>query len=243
MPALVAGSPSFVTPNGGTFNASIQYTRISRQSEAIVLSAPAGVYADRHDKRALMIGTNLLRGGLILLIPLFQAIPYLRHQAWPLLLTTLLFSCVGQVFAPAEAASIPFLVRRPQIMAATSLMMTTLIVTLVVGVPLATISLRLFSDVGPFYIASGLFGIAALCVWRMGTSLRAAARAHAPHSDIVRELREGAVILGRDPGLRIDLGLLTLALVVIFTVVILGAFIGGVDYGLSEILRRYLYPH
>jgi preprotein translocase subunit SecE len=31
-------------------------------------------------------------------------------------------------------------------------------------------------------------------------------------------------------------------LVVLFTVVILGAFIGGVDYGLSEILRRYLYP-
>jgi preprotein translocase subunit SecE len=30
-------------------------------------------------------------------------------------------------------------------------------------------------------------------------------------------------------------------LVVIVTVVILGAFIGGVDYGLSEILRRYLY--
>jgi preprotein translocase subunit SecE len=32
-------------------------------------------------------------------------------------------------------------------------------------------------------------------------------------------------------------------LVVIVTVVILGTFIGGVDYGLSEILRRYLYPH
>jgi preprotein translocase subunit SecE len=31
-------------------------------------------------------------------------------------------------------------------------------------------------------------------------------------------------------------------LVVIVTVVILGAFIGGVDYGISEILRRYLYP-
>ena len=31
-------------------------------------------------------------------------------------------------------------------------------------------------------------------------------------------------------------------LVVIFTVVVLGAFIGGVDYGISEILRRYLYP-
>jgi preprotein translocase subunit SecE len=31
-------------------------------------------------------------------------------------------------------------------------------------------------------------------------------------------------------------------LVVIFTVIILGVFIGGVDYGLSEILKRYLYP-
>jgi preprotein translocase subunit SecE len=30
-------------------------------------------------------------------------------------------------------------------------------------------------------------------------------------------------------------------LVVIVTVAILGAFIGGVDYGISEILRRWLY--
>jgi preprotein translocase subunit SecE len=31
-------------------------------------------------------------------------------------------------------------------------------------------------------------------------------------------------------------------LVVIFTVIILGVFIGGVDYALTEILRRTLYP-
>ena len=30
-------------------------------------------------------------------------------------------------------------------------------------------------------------------------------------------------------------------LVVIFTVILLGVFIGGVDYGISEILRRFLY--
>ena len=30
-------------------------------------------------------------------------------------------------------------------------------------------------------------------------------------------------------------------LVVIFTVVVLGAFIGGVDYGLGELLRRVIY--
>ena len=30
-------------------------------------------------------------------------------------------------------------------------------------------------------------------------------------------------------------------LVVIFTVIVLGAFIGGVDYGLGEIARRFIY--
>jgi preprotein translocase subunit SecE len=31
-------------------------------------------------------------------------------------------------------------------------------------------------------------------------------------------------------------------LVVIFTVLVLGAFIGGVDYALGEIARRVIYP-
>ena len=31
-------------------------------------------------------------------------------------------------------------------------------------------------------------------------------------------------------------------LVVIFTVIVLGAFIGGVDYALGEIARRWIYP-
>ena len=31
-------------------------------------------------------------------------------------------------------------------------------------------------------------------------------------------------------------------LVVIVTVIILGVFIGGVDYGLTEVLKRTLYP-
>jgi MFS family permease len=189
---------------------------------SIVFSAPAGVYADRHDKRGLMLATNLLRGLLVLLIPLCQAIPDLRGQAWPLLIVTLLFSSVGQLFAPAEAASIPFLVAKPQIMAATSLFMTTVIITLVVGVPMATLSLRFFGDLAPFWIASALFGVATVSVYRMRASLRAASRAHVPKRHILVELREGAKILGSDAGLRIGLSLLTLSLVVVFTMFALG---------------------
>jgi MFS family permease len=189
---------------------------------SVLLSAPAGVWADRHDKRTLMIATNVVRAALVLLIPASQHIPGIHGQVWPLIVVTLLFSAVGQVFAPAEAASIPFLVSREQIMTATSLFMTTVIVTLVVGVPLATVSIKLFGDMAPFWIGSVLFALAGLGIWRIGTSLRAAAHAAAPRTDVLRELREGMVILGRNPALRIALAQLTLSLVVVFTVFVLG---------------------
>ena len=116
---------------------------------SVFLSAPAGVYADRHDKRTLMIATNAIRGVLILLIPIIQVLPVVGDQAWPLIVITFLFSSVGQLFAPAEAASIPSLVRRDQIMGATSLFMTTVILTLVLGVPAATLAIRLVGERAP----------------------------------------------------------------------------------------------
>ncbi len=121
----------------------------------------------------LMIGTNVVRAGLILLIPLAQLFPALRGQAWPLIVVTLLFSSAGQIFAPAEAASIPTLVTRQQITEATSLFMTTVIMTLVLGVPAATIAIGFFGNQAPFYIATGLFESQAISVWKVAFSLRA----------------------------------------------------------------------
>ena len=166
---------------------------------SVLLSAPAGVYADRHDKRLLMVGTNVVRGALILLIPLAQLIPVLRGQAWPLIVITLLFSSAGQIFAPAEAASIPTLVNRQQITEATSLFMTTVILTLVLGVPAATIAIGFFGNLAPFYIATGLFGLAALSVWKVSVSLRAEKVNSGPATNILRELRDGIDILRRSP--------------------------------------------
>ena len=186
------------------------------------LSAPAGVYADRHDKRTLMLGTNLIRGGLILLVPLSQALPALQGHAWPLLVVTFLFSAVGQVFAPAEAASIPSLVSHDQIEGATSLFMTTVILTLVLGIPAAPLAVRFFGNEAPFYIAAGLFLIAALAIFGIGSTLRAVPKGTAPETHVFQELREGVAILGRSPVLRLGLYQLTLALVVVFTVFALG---------------------
>ena len=190
---------------------------------SVLLSAPAGVFADRHDKRTLMIGCNVLRAGLVLLVPAAQLVPGLKGQAWPLILITLLFSSAGQVFAPAEAASIPSLVSRNQITEATSLFMTTVILTIVLGVPAATLVIAFLGNSAPFYVAAVLFALAGAAVWRVGTSLRAVRAVASEHAaTIIGELREGVAILRASAALRLGLFQLALALIIVFTVFALG---------------------
>jgi MFS family permease len=189
---------------------------------SVFLSAPAGVYADRHDKRTVMIATNAIRGVLILLIPIIQVLPVVGNQTWPLIVITFLFSSVGQLFAPAEAASIPSLVHRDQIMGATSLFMTTVILTLVLGVPAATLAIRLIGERAPFYIATALFAAAALFIWRIGTPLRAARTVPERTASLRREFREGIRLIAGNPAIRLGLYQLAVALIVVFTVFALG---------------------
>jgi MFS family permease len=199
---------------------------------SVLLSAPSGVYADRHDKRVLMVGCNVVRGLLILLIPLAQLVPALRGQAWPLIVITLLFSSAGQIFAPAEAASIPSLVSRKQIPEATSLFMSTVILTLVLGVPAATIAIGFFGNQAPFYVATGLFGLAALSVWKVRVSLQTRKVTSGPPTNILRELRDGVAILRSSAPLRLGLYQLVLAIVTVFTIFALGPVY------LVEVLKR-----
>ena len=189
---------------------------------SILLSAAAGVYADRHDKRTIMVGTSAARGVLVGVIPLMLATPRLGSTAIPLVLATAVFSSVGQFFAPAEAASIPHLVRRDQIMLATSLFMTTVVGTLVAGVPLATLLIKVIGPDACFVVGAVLFLFASVCVLLIRTPLRAGpARPRATRS-LTRELGEGLELLSRRPELRLGLGQLVVALVVVMTMFVLG---------------------
>lgn len=188
---------------------------------SILLSAPAGVFADRHDKRFLMLATNVVRAGLLLLIPVILATPRLGSTALPLIIVTTAFAAVGQFFAPAEAASIPFLVKRDQIMLATSLFMTTVVGALVVGVPLAALVIKLRGSDAAFYVGAALLLLASASILLMRTRLRAARRPHAHAPNLRRELREGLALLAARPVLQLGLVQLTVALVTVFTMFVL----------------------
>ncbi len=87
---------------------------------AVLFSAVAGVYVDRIDRRLILIATNVLRG--LMFVALF-----LVGANLPLiLLLNVAVSTVTVFFAPAEAAMIPVLVPRGQLLAANGVFTLTL---------------------------------------------------------------------------------------------------------------------
>lgn len=107
---------------------------------AILFGSLAGVYVDRWQKKDVLVGTNLVRGGFVLAIP---PLLWLNQSAGELfgvpagfvalLLVTFFVSTLTQFFAPAEQAVIPLIVPRSQLLAANSLYTTTMMALLIIG--------------------------------------------------------------------------------------------------------------
>ncbi|MDQ6748151.1 MAG: MFS transporter, partial [Candidatus Dormibacteraeota bacterium] len=181
------------------------------------------VYADRFDKRRMMAFTNLIRGGLILLVPVSALVTYFLTVTWHLLIITLLFSSVGQFFAPAEASSLPFIMPKRSLVTATSVFTLTIVGTLVVGLPISSVLVRLLGQYAPYFVAAALFVGAAAANIAMKTNL--SARSQEPPRDLGRnwamqmwsEMTETAQFLRDHRPLLRAFGQLGLAVMLIFS--------------------------
>jgi MFS family permease len=101
-------------------NTAVSLLILSFLVPAVVLSAVAGVYVDRIDRRLILIVTNVVRG--VLTVALFFAGTHFGL----ILLLNVLISTVTVFFAPAEAAMIPQVVPRRQLLAANGVFTLTL---------------------------------------------------------------------------------------------------------------------
>lgn len=94
---------------------------------AILLTAVAGVFSDIWNKKKVMIVTNILRGLMIL------ALPLLDNTLISLYVLAFLMSAITQFFVPAEASIIPSVANKYQLMTANSLFATTMMASLIFG--------------------------------------------------------------------------------------------------------------
>ncbi|MDE3077558.1 MAG: MFS transporter, partial [Chloroflexota bacterium] len=82
---------------------------------AVIFSPIAGVLVDRMDKKAILVWTNLSRGAATL------GFVFFGHTIGAIFGILFVSSMINQLFSPAESASIPMLVKRDQLLNATSL--------------------------------------------------------------------------------------------------------------------------
>lgn len=123
---------------------------------SIIFAALAGVYVDYWDRKKVLVATNLLRALLVL--------GYMAVGAnlWMILALSFVISAVTQFFTPAEAAAIPSLVTKQQLVLANSLFVFTMYGSFIVGYSLAGPVISLMGDRAPFYLTSAMFALAGL---------------------------------------------------------------------------------
>ncbi|AFZ11190.1 major facilitator superfamily MFS_1 [Crinalium epipsammum PCC 9333] len=112
---------------------------------AIFFGSAAGIFVDRFDKRQIMWVTNLMRGLLVLIMPL------LPKQFLILLIIGFSESILTQFFAPAEQAAIPLLVKPENLMSANALFTTTMLGSMIVGFAVGEPLLSLAESLGGEY--------------------------------------------------------------------------------------------
>jgi MFS family permease len=188
---------------------------------AVIFAPPAGVIADRLDRKQIMLWCNLGRAGVVALIPLAALVPGLRGDFVHLLLITLIFSSVGQLFGPAEAAVIPTILPRSALITANSMALLTMVLTLVVGGALAPIVSRI-DLYAPYWLAAALLVIAGTFILasdiphlqRTTEPPVEAGRSRFQH--MVVDLKEGLDALRASNGLMLAFGQMTIAVLVLF---------------------------
>ena len=188
---------------------------------SVLFAPPAGVIADRMNRKLIMMWSNFGRAAAVALIPLAALVPGLSNDFLHLLLITLIFSSVGQLFAPAEAAVIPTILPRSALITANSMALLTMVLTLVVGGALAPILSRI-DLYTPYWMAAVLLTIAGALIF--ASDIPPLERTHEPpvtesrnrfHLMMV-DIKEGLDALRASRGLMLAFGQVSIAVLVLF---------------------------
>jgi MFS family permease len=220
-------------------NTAVSVLFLSFLVPAIVFSAIAGVFVDRVDKRHMLIVTNVLRGLA------FLAIVLVGNNLLLLYTLMVLVATITTFFGPAEASMIPYLVPRPQLVAANGFFTLTSNVAFALG----------FALVGPFLIAlanpqalvaivAAMYFVAAAFCWTLPsdppvedgaeTAGQAVADAERAVETMLGELGEGMAYIRDHRGVRWTLSFLGITGALIGILGVLGVGFAETTLALGE---------
>lgn len=200
---------------------SVAVTLLAYTVPAVLFAPPAGVIADRFNRKQIMVWCNLGRAAVVALIPVASVIPGVKDDFLHLLVITLIFSAVGQLFGPAEAAVIPTILPRPMLITANSMALLTMVLTLVVGGVLAPVVSRI-DLYAPYWFAVVLLVIGGTLIFasdipRLERHTESPVEESASRFRVMMlDLKEGLDALRASRGLRLAFGQVSIAVLVLF---------------------------
>jgi MFS family permease len=200
---------------------SVAVTLLAYTVPAVLFAPPAGVIADRVDRKLIMFWCNIGRAAIVALIPIAALIPGIQSDFIHLLVITLIFSAVGQLFGPAEAAVIPTILPREALITANSMSLLTMVLTLVVGGVLAPVVSRI-DLYAPYWCAVALLVVAGALIFASEIpKLKRHTESPVEESRsrfrlMLVDLQEGVDALRASRGLRLAFGQVSIAVLVLF---------------------------
>jgi len=200
---------------------SVAVTLLAYTVPAVLFAPPAGVIADRLNRKQIMLWCNFSRAAIVALIPIAAIVPGLKDDFLHLILITLVFSAVGQLFGPAEAAVIPTILPRHALITANSMALLTMVLTLVVGGVLAPVVSRI-DLYAPYWCAVVLLVLAGTLIFASDIP-RLERHTESPVEEsrsrfrqVLFDLNEGIDALRASRGLRLAFGQVSIAVLVLF---------------------------
>jgi MFS family permease len=173
---------------------------------AVLFSAIAGVYVDRLDKRVVLIVTNVLR------TLAFVGLYLVGANLALILVLNVVVSTITVFFGPAEAAMIPQLVPRKQLIAANGIFTLTLNAAFAIGFALlGPIVVTLMGAPALIVVVAACYLIAAGFCWTLPAApptAAATAGAGVAHDaeeavgSVVEQLREGIAFIRTTPKIK-----------------------------------------
>jgi MFS family permease len=130
----------------------------------VVLGPLAGALVDRWDRRATMIVCDVIRAGLVLLVPVAVGI-----SMWMVYVLAFLVATVGLLFRPAKAAVVPAIVSEEQLVTANSASSMSETLADLLGYPVAAVIVAALASLigAAFVLDAGTYLVSALLIWGM----------------------------------------------------------------------------
>lgn len=159
----------------------------ARAVPMLLFSLPAGVLADRVDRRRLLLMTQSTAGALALLLAVLTSLGAIR--VWQIMVIAFCSALTMAIDNPARQAMVPDMVGKERLMNAIGLNSAAWNGASIIGPSIAGLAIGIVGVAGCFYLNAASFGATIAAVLLLQTRSRGASKGRAGMLDSLGELR------------------------------------------------------